>query len=65
MNYDPNFVVGLVIIAFYFVILGVPIMRILKRTGFSPAWVLILFVPIVNLVFLWIYAFMRWPVESA
>ena len=49
---------------FWFVVVGVPVMQILKRTGFSRAWVLILFVPLVNLVFLWIYAFTRWPVEG-
>ena len=49
---------------FWFVIVGVPVMQILKRTGFSRAWVLIMFVPLVNLVFLWIYAFTRWPVEG-
>jgi hypothetical protein len=64
MNNDPNFVVVLIILAFYFVIFGVPIMRILKRTGFSRAWVLVMFIPIVALIFLWIFAFVRWPVEG-
>jgi hypothetical protein len=64
MNNDPNFVVVLIILAFYFVILGVPIMQILKRTGFSRAWVLVMFIPIVALIFLWIFAFKRWPVEG-
>jgi hypothetical protein len=64
MNNDPNFVVVLIILAFYFAILGVPIMQILKRTGFSRAWVLVMFIPIVALIFLWIFAFVRWPVEG-
>jgi hypothetical protein len=64
MNNDPNFVVVLIILAFYFVIFGVPIMQILKRTGFSRAWVLVMFIPIVALIFLWIFAFKRWPVEG-
>jgi hypothetical protein len=51
-------------LAFWFVIVGIPVMQILKRTGFSRAWVLILIVPLVNLVFLWIYVFTRWPVEA-
>ncbi|HLL27557.1 MAG TPA: hypothetical protein VKT73_07900 [Xanthobacteraceae bacterium] len=54
-------IIGLI---FWFVILGIPLMQILRRTGFSRAWVLIMFVPIVNIVFLWIYAFTRWPVEG-
>jgi hypothetical protein len=64
MNSDPNGAFIIIGLIFWFIIVGVPIMQILKRTGFSRAWVLILFVPIVNLVFLWIYAFKRWPVES-
>ena len=64
MNNDLSGFAIIIGLVFWFVIVGVPIMQILKRTGFSRAWVLILFVPIVNLVFLWIYAFKRWPVES-
>jgi hypothetical protein len=64
MNSDANGLFVLVGLAFWFVIIGIPVMQILKRTGFSRAWVLILFVPLVNLVFLWIYAFTRWPVEA-
>jgi biotin transporter BioY len=64
MGGDPNG--GFVLIGFiiWFVIIGIPVMQILHRTGFSRAWVLIGIVPIVNLVFLWIYAFTRWPVEG-
>jgi uncharacterized membrane protein YhaH (DUF805 family) len=56
---------SLIALAITFGIVGVPVMRILHRTGFSAAWVLIMFVPVVNVVFLWIYAFTRWPVEEA
>ena len=65
MNNDLSGFAIIIGLIFWFVIVGVPIMQILKRTGFSRAWVLILFVPLVNLVFLWIYAFKRWPVEGA
>ena len=64
MNSDPSPLFILVGLAFWFVIIGIPGMQILKRTGFSRAWVLLLFVPIVNIVFLWIFAFKRWPVEG-
>ncbi len=52
---------GLVI---YFVLIGIPIMQILKKIGYSRAWVLIGFVPLINLIFLWIFAFSRWPIEG-
>jgi hypothetical protein len=64
MNSDPNGAYILIGLVFWFIIIGILIMQILKRTGFSRVWVLILFVPFVNLVFHWIYAFKRWPVES-
>ena len=64
MNNDPSGIAILIGVIFWFVIIGVPVMQILKRTGFSRAWVLVIFVPVVNLIFLWIYAFKRWPVES-
>jgi hypothetical protein len=59
-----NGVTALIGIAIAFGVVGVPVMRILRRTGFSRAWVLVMFVPVVALVFLWIYAFTRWPVEG-
>ena len=64
MGNDPSGIAILIGVIFWFAIIGIPVMQILKRTGFSRAWVLIMFVPIVNLVFLWIYAFKRWPVEG-
>ena len=42
----------------------VPILKIIHKAGYSRIWVLVLFIPFVNLVFLWIFAFSRWPVEG-
>ncbi len=64
MDNESNGAYILIGLVFWFVIVGIPVMQVLKRTGFSRAWVLILFVPLVNLVFLWIYAFTSWPVEG-
>lgn len=38
-----------------------PIWRILSRTGHSGAWALLAFVPVVNWVALYVFAFSRWP----
>ena len=46
------------------VLLTVPIVmiaRVLRRAGYSPWWVLLLLVPLVNLIALWIFAYARWP----
>ncbi len=38
-----------------------PAGRILNRIGFSPLWSILIFVPLVNLIALWILAFTDWP----
>lgn len=35
--------------------------RIVSRAGYSRWWLLTLFVPVVNLIMLWIFAFADWP----
>jgi O-antigen ligase len=50
-----------VIVFLMLAILGVPFWRIVKRTGMPAALSLLWFVPLVNLVFLWVFAFARWP----
>lgn len=39
----------------------VPNWKIVKRTGISPWWSLIMFIPVVNLIALWRFAYMDWP----
>jgi hypothetical protein len=43
------------------VIFGVPIARILHRSGRSRWWTIVAFVPLLNLIGLWVFAFTRWP----
>jgi hypothetical protein len=38
-----------------------PVGRILARIGFSPLWSIVMFIPVVNLIALWILAFTEWP----
>jgi len=35
--------------------------RILRRAGFHPAWGLIMWLPVINLVAVWAFAFLKWP----
>jgi hypothetical protein len=37
---------------------------VVKKAGFSRGWALLLLVPLVNLVAIWIFAFIRWPALS-
>jgi uncharacterized protein (DUF983 family) len=38
-----------------------PYCRVLSRLGFSPWLGLLVFVPIVNIVALWLFAYAKWP----
>ena len=35
--------------------------RILNKAGYSRWWVLLIFVPLVNLIMIWVFAFAKWP----
>ncbi|UVE58113.1 DUF805 domain-containing protein [Burkholderia sp. EMB26] len=38
-----------------------PYVRIVRRTGHSGWWILTMFVPVLNFIMLWVFAFARWP----
>ncbi len=48
-------------LAAYFVLIGVPAAIILGKAGYSKLWVLLAFIPLVNVIGLWIFAFAKWP----
>jgi len=48
----------------YLLFVAIPVTQILHKAGYSRAWVLIGLFPLVSLVFLWIFAFSRWPIED-
>ena len=52
------------IVLIYLFVLGYPVTRILKRLGYSAWWVIIAFIPLVNLIGLWVLSFVRWPRET-
>ena len=37
--------------------------RILNRAGYSRWWLLTMFVPLLNLIMVWIFAFAEWPIS--
>ncbi len=56
--------IGLVFLLFGFLIFALPIMEILHKAGYSRVWILVWFVPLVNVIMLWVFAFSRWPSQS-
>jgi uncharacterized membrane protein YhaH (DUF805 family) len=56
-----HLILGLVFLALLATIVVVPYVRILHRTGHSGWWVLLVFVPLANIIAIWVFAFVRWP----
>lgn len=52
-----------VILVALFVVFAWPASRILKRLGISPWWALLAPVTPLNLIGLWILAYIRWPID--
>ena len=46
------------------VVFIVPAWRIASKAGFPGAIALLMLVPLLNVVVLWVFAFIRWPVEK-
>ncbi|HDR9033241.1 TPA: DUF805 domain-containing protein [Burkholderia vietnamiensis] len=57
-----HFNAGQMLIALVLVAIVVyPYVRIVRRTGHSGWWILTMFVPVLNFIMLWVFAFARWP----
>jgi uncharacterized membrane protein YoaK (UPF0700 family) len=56
-----HWVMAIVMPVLFIVLVGVPIARILHRSGRSRWWTIVAFVPLLNLIGLWVFALTRWP----
>src|ERR1035438_8861693 len=56
---------GLVFGLVFVLIVLIPAGRILRRTGYSPWYCLLLLIPLVNIVMIFVFAFSTWPVDRA
>jgi hypothetical protein len=52
---------GVLILIAFIVVFG----RIVNRAGYSRWWLATLFVPVVNLIMLWVFAYADWPKAKA
>lgn len=43
---------------------GLPLSKILRRIGFSGWWTILAFIPIANIIGLWVLAVTAWPKEA-
>jgi hypothetical protein len=53
------------IVLLWLAVFIVPAWRIASKAGFSGALSLLMVVPVVNIVLLWVFAFIKWPVEKS
>jgi hypothetical protein len=53
---------GIVGLAFWIIFL-IAYIKIISRAGYSGWWVLIMFVPIVNIIMLLVFAYKEWPIQ--
>ena len=64
-NIDPA--IGVVFFVVWLVIFGLmmwPYVRIVQKAGYSGWNILWMFVPVANLVMLFVFAFAKWPIED-
>ena len=47
------------------VLIGIPVWRILGRLGLSPWLTILAFIPIVNVISLWLLSYANWPGQRA
>jgi hypothetical protein len=50
-----------VLILLAYILIVIPYWKIWQRTGHLGAWSLLMFVPLANLISLWVLAFKEWP----
>lgn len=57
---DMSVVHWIIVIAALFVVVF-PTIKILNKAGYSGWWCLFMFVPLVNWIMLWVFAYADWP----
>ncbi|TFW16899.1 hypothetical protein E4L96_15495 [Massilia arenosa] len=52
------------IVLILFVAFVFPYAKIIRKAGYSGWWVLVMFVPLVNIIAIWAFALLDWPVTQ-
>lgn len=56
---------GSVILALLLIVIPILLFApIAKKAGYSGWWSLLMIIPLVNLVMIWVFAFVKWPAEK-
>lgn len=57
-------VAHLIVISIIFLLAILIFGPIAKRAGFSRWWALLMMVPLVNIIIVWVFAFINWPAQN-
>jgi hypothetical protein len=57
----PDLLLDLLVVAFAYIVFGIPVAHILGRVGINRWWSILTIIPIANLIGLWIFAYSDWP----
>jgi len=52
-------------VAVLYLIVGIPVLKIMRRTGHSGWASILAAIPLVNVVALWVFAFKQWPRDES
>ena len=52
-----------IVLLVYSLAIVIPFGQLLRRSGLSRWWLLLAFVPVINVVALWVFAYVRWPTD--
>jgi uncharacterized membrane protein YhaH (DUF805 family) len=61
MQNDPGGTIEVIIGIIFLLLFIFPYFRIFQRTGHSGWWAILIVVPLVNIIMLWVFAYIRWP----
>jgi hypothetical protein len=53
-----------IVLLLYAAAIVLPFGQLLRRTGYSRWWILLSFIPIINVVGLWILEYGKWPIDK-
>jgi len=56
-----HWVMPIIVPLIFLIIIGIPVAKILHQAGYSRWWTILAIIPVVNLISLWVFAFLRWP----
>jgi uncharacterized membrane protein YhaH (DUF805 family) len=51
------------LVVLLFIVPNLMFIPAVRKTGFSPWWVVLSFIPILGLVVLWMWAYAKWPAQ--